>query len=55
MKATNKGCPLMLDTCDGCGFYDIGNNLCEYSECLSYDENMEMIKEKKDVSTNQKV
>lgn len=43
MKAQNRCCPLHQDTCDHCGFYDMGNNLCEYDESLSYERNEQSI------------
>ena len=43
MKAQNRCCPLMQDTCDHCGFHDIANGICEYIDCVSMDENIEML------------
>ena len=56
MKAQNRCCPLMQDTCDHCGFYDIGSGICEYIDCVSMDENIEMLhKEKQDVRTSKDI
>ena len=33
----------MQDTCDHCGFHDIANGICEYIDCVSMDENIEML------------
>lgn len=47
MKAQNRCCPLHQDTCDHCGFYDIGSGLCIYDDSISQDENGENLEARK--------